>query len=365
MCCSKGGGGICYKQDNKQLGDQLMRKILFFDYTLRDGSHAIAHQLSKKNISEYCRNIDGLGVEVIIVGHGNGLGASSLQVGLSALTDEDMLTTARKELKKTKLGVFMIVGFGTIKDNLKPALDIGVDLVCVASHCTEADITQQHIEYIRSKGKDAYGVLMMYHLASKDRLLEEALKMQEYGAMGVILMDSAGASTPEMVTDTVDLLVNNLRIRVGFHAHNNLGLAIGNSYLAIQNGATIMDGTLRGFGAGAGNCPLEVLAGLLYKEEIKTGLNLYKLMDVSDRIMSNIMSKPQEITSVSLISGLAGVFSGFAKHVLRAAERFRVDPRDIFFELGKRKVVGGQEDFIVEVAVDLQTKKAQNQELSF
>lgn len=342
-----------------------MRKIFFFDSTLRDGSHAISHQLSKKNISEYCRNIDGSGVEVVIVGHGNGLGASSLQVGLSALTDEEMLTTARKELTKTKLGVFMIVGFGTIEDNLKPALDKGVDLVCVVSHCTEADITQQYIEYVRSKGKDAYGVLMMYHLASKNRLLEEASKMEEYGAMGVILMDSAGACTPGMVSETIHLLANNLLIGVGFHAHNNLGLAVGNSFLAIQKGATIIDGTLRGFGAGAGNCPLEVLAGLLYKEGIKTGLDLYKLMDVSDGIVTKIMNKPQEITSISLSSGLAGVFSGFAKHVVKAAERFRVDPRDIFFELGKRKVIGGQEDIIVKVAIDLQTKKSQNQELSF
>lgn len=339
-----------------------MNKILFFDSTLRDGSHAVSHQISAENIKNYCREIDNAGFHTIIVGHGNGLGASSLQVGLSALSDEEMLKTARKELKKTKLGAFLIPGFGTIKDNLNPAIDIGVDLFCVAIHCTEADVTQQHIEYVRKKGKDAYGILMMYHRASKERLLEEALKMQSYGAMGVILMDSAGASTPDMVSETVQFLSDKLGIKVGFHAHNNLGLAVGNSLNAIKSGATIIDGTLRGFGAGAGNCQLEVLAGLLAKMKIETGLNLYKIMDVSDNIVSKIMTKSQEITSISLISGLAGVFSGFAPHVKKAAERFGVDPRDIFIELGKRKMVAGQEDFIVDVAMYLAEKKGLEEE---
>ncbi|MFH1541283.1 MAG: 4-hydroxy-2-oxovalerate aldolase, partial [Elusimicrobiota bacterium] len=292
-----------------------MNKIIFFDSTLRDGSHAISHQISADNIKNYCQKIDDVGLHVVIVGHGNGLGASSLQVGLSALTDDEMLNAARKELKKTKLGAFLIPGFGTIKDNINPAIDIGVDLFCVASHCTEADVTRQHIEYVRKKGKDAYGVLMMYHRAPKERLLEEALKMKSYGAQGVILMDSAGASTPQMVSETVKHLSDNLDVKVGFHAHNNLGLAVSNSLIAIQSGATIIDGTLRGFGAGAGNCQIEVLAGLLSKLKIETGLDLYKLMDVSDDVVSKMMKSPQEITSVSLISGLAGVFSGFANNV--------------------------------------------------
>ena len=342
-----------------------MNEILFFDSTLRDGSHAIGHQLSKENIKHYCSEADGVGIHTIIVGHGNGLGASSLQVGLSALSDEEMLSTARNELKKTKLGIHLIPGFGTIKDNLAGAIDIGVDLVCVASHCTEADVTRQHIEYVRRRGKDAYGVLMMQHMASPERLLEESLKMQEYGALGILLMDSAGASTPMMVEERVKLLVDNLDIRVGFHAHNNLGLAIMNAYSAIQAGATFIDATLRGFGAGAGNCQLEVLVGLLKKVGIKTGLDFYKLMDISENVVTKIMKTPQEITSMSLISGLAGVFSGFAHHVKRASERFNVDSRDIFLELGKRKMVAGQEDFIVDVAVELANKKAEDQDLSF
>ncbi len=334
-----------------------MSNLLFFDSTLRDGSHAIAHQLNEEQISNYCRQIDDAGLHTVIVGHGNGLGASSLQVGLSKLTDDVMLSTARRELKKTKLGVFLIPGFGTIKDNLSPALDLGVDLVCVGVHCTEADVTQQHIEYVRKQGKDAYGILMMYHMTTPERLLEEAKKMQSYGAMGIVIMDSAGASTPDMVVKTMTLLSSNLTIRVGFHAHNNMGLAVSNSVLAIENGATIIDATLRGFGAGAGNCQLEVLAGLMQKIGIESGLDLYRLMDVSEDQVTKMMTKPQEITSISLISGMAGVFSAFATQVKKAAAQFKVDPRDIFIELGKRKIVGGQEDFIVDVAMNLAQQK--------
>ena len=342
-----------------------MEKTIFFDSTLRDGSHAVGHKFTVENIKNYCIGIDGAGLYVAIVGHGNGLGASSLQVGLSALSDHEMLLTARKALKKTKLGTFLIPGFGTIKDDLEPAIDLGVDLVCVAAHCTEADITAQHIDYVRKRGKEVYGVLMMYHMASKEKLLVEAKKMESYGALGVILMDSAGASDPNMVEEAVKFLSKNLNVMVGFHGHNNLGLAIGNSLIAIESGAKIIDGTIRGFGAGAGNCQLEVLAGLLSKLKLETGLDLYKLMDVSDGVVAKIMHKPQEIDSVALISGMAGVFSGFAPHVRRAAERFGVDPRDIFIALGKKKMVAGQEDYIIDVALDLANKKAKDQNLSF
>ncbi len=339
-----------------------MEKILFFDSTMRDGSHAIQHQLTAEDISNYCTAVDGAGLYVVIVGHGNGLGASSLQVGVSRLSDNEMLSIARKGLKKTKLGAFLIPGFGTIKDNLGPAIDLGVDLVCVACHCTEADVTAQHIEYVRGKGKDAFGILMMQHMASKERLLEEALKMQSYGAQGIILMDSAGASIPCTISERIKFLSDNLNTRVGLHAHNNLGLAVANSLGAIESGATIIDGTLRGFGAGAGNCQLEVLAGIMSKMNIDTGLDFYKLMDVSENIVTKIMKTPQGISSISLISGIAGVFSGFAGHVKKASIRFNVDPRDIFMELGRRKMVAGQEDFIVDVAMYLANRKGSEKE---
>lgn len=337
-----------------------MNRLLFFDSTLRDGSHAIAHQLTAENIRDYCMILDGAGMHTIIVGHGNGLGASSLQVGLSKLTDEEMICTARESLLSTKLGAYMIPGFGTISEDLKPAIERGLELVCVGTHCTEADVTRQHIEYARSQNIDAYGVLMMYHMASTECILEEAQKMQEYGAMGVILMDSAGASTPDLVKRTISMLVDNLTIRVGFHPHNNLGLAVGNGYLAIKEGATIIDATTRGFGAGAGNCQMEALLALLEKSGVFTGVDIYKVMDASEMVVKGLITGKSGISDISIVSGMSGVFSSFATQVKRAAERFGVDPRDIFVELGKRKVVGGQEDIVVEIAIELQKSKLQD-----
>ncbi len=330
-----------------------MSRIRFFDATLRDGSHAIKHQLSKETIAEYCEAMDDAGMYTIVVGHGNGLGASSLQVGLSKLTDEEMLTTAREHLKHTRLGAYMIPGFGTIKDNLIPAIHIGVDLFKLGCHCTEADTTRQHIEYIRQQGKEVYGVLMNYHMTSTERLLEEAQKMQSYGAQGIILMDSAGASTPEMVKKTIATLVDQLYVLVGFHPHNNMGLAVANAYIAIREGARIIDGTLRGFGAGAGNVQLEALSALLTKEGYELNQNLYGMMDASEHIVRKAMQEDRALTDVSIVSGMAGVFSSFKTQVLAAAKEFDVDPRDIFVELGKRKVVGGQEDMVVAVAEQL------------
>ena len=335
-----------------------MEKIKFFDATLRDGSHAIMHQFTKQNIEEYCNAIDSAGMEAVIVGHGNGLGASSLQVGLSKLTDEEMLLTAKEHLKKTKLGIYMIPGFGTIQDDLKPAIEKGVQIFKVGCQCTEADVTRQHIEYLCKEGKDVYGVLMMYHMTSTEILLQEAKKMQEYGANGVIIMDSAGASTPELVKKTISTLKTGLEIEVGFHAHNNLGLAVGNTYCAIQEGATIIDGTIRGFGAGAGNCPLEVLVALLKKEKFELeGINWYAMLDASDNIVRYFDTIDKGLDSLSIVSGMAGVFSAFKKHVLNAEKEFGVDARDIFQELGERRIFAGQEDMIIDIALALQKKK--------
>jgi 4-hydroxy-2-oxovalerate aldolase len=330
-----------------------MSNLLFFDSTLRDGSHAVKHRIGKNNIIDFCQAMDSVGMHTIIVGHGNGLGASSLQVGLSLLSDSEMLTLARQNLEKTKLGAFLIPGFGTIRDDIKPAIENGVDLFCIAAHCTEADVTRQHIEYVRNQGKDVYGILMMYHRASTEKLLEEALKLQSYGAMGVTIMDSAGASTPEMVKRTINTLYNGLNIRVGFHGHNNLGLAVSNTYIAIKEGATIVDGTIRGFGAGAGNCQLEALVALLKMNDIEPNLDLYRMLDTSESVVCNIMEKDIGLTDLSIISGMSGVFSSFATQVKKAADRFGVDPRDIFLELGKQKAVGGQEDIIIGIAEKL------------
>ena len=337
-----------------------MREILITDPTLRDGSHANQHQFSVEQVRNYCRCAEVAGVPIVEVGHGNGLGASSLQVGLSLITDFDMIKAAREVLHKTKLGVFVIPGFATINKDLKPAIEAGVDVVRVAAHCTEADVTERHINYAREKGKAAYGALMSSHMASKEVLIEECRKMETYGALGVILMDSAGYSLPVDVTDKISALVQALSIPVGFHAHNNLSMAIANSLAAAEAGATILDGTARGFGAGAGNTPIEVLIPVLHRMGFSTGIDLYKILDASEYAEKELMSTCRpNIDSASIVSGLAGVFSAFKKHVLRISKEYKVDPRDVFFELGKRKVVGGQEDLIVEVAIELSRNKTQ------
>lgn len=331
----------------------MIKQILISDSTLRDGNHACAHQLSIEQIAIYAEAADKAGVPIVEVGHGNGLGASSLQVGLCKEMDKDMLETARKHLTKSKLGIHVIPGFATIKRDLVNAIDIGVDVIRIASHCTEADITQRHLGYVRERGKEAYGVLMMSHMASASVLVEEAQKMELYGAEGIVIMDSAGAYLPSDVQEKISALVSALKVPVGFHAHNNLGMAVANSITAIESGAKILDATARGFGAGAGNTQLEVLVAVLEKMGYITGIDLYKILDASDVAEKKVMPSVPIIKSDSIVSGLSGVFSGFAKHVTRISSEYEVDPRDVYRELGKRKIVGGQEDMIIEVVMDL------------
>jgi 4-hydroxy 2-oxovalerate aldolase len=330
-----------------------MKAIAISDPTLRDGNHAVAHQLRAEQIAAYCEAADAAGVHVVEVGHGNGLGASSLQLGESACADDAALRTARAALRSSKLGVHVIPGFATIEKDLRRALDLGVDVVRVASHCTEADLTARHIAFVRERGRTAYGVLMMSHMASKERLLEEAAKMVSYGAQGIVIMDSAGSYFPADVTARVGLLARELGVMIGFHAHNNLGMSIANSVAALEAGATMLDGCARGFGAGAGNAAIEVLVPVIERLGYTTGLDLYKLLDAADLAEREIIPSLPAIRSTSIVSGLAGVFSGFAKPVERIAQKFGVDPRDVFFELGRRRVVAGQEDMILEVASDL------------
>ena len=330
-----------------------MPEVLVSDPTLRDGNHAVAHQLGRQQIAAYAAAADAAGVPVIEVGHGNGLGASSLQVGEGAVPDLEMLAAARERMTRSRLGIHVIPGFATIKRDLGPALEAGVEVVRVAAHCTEADITQRHIAFCRDRGAHVYGVLMMSHMATPEELTTEALKMQSYGAQGVVLMDSAGAYLPADVADRVGRLARHLSVPVGFHAHNNLGMAIANSVAAFHAGARILDGTARGFGAGAGNAQLEVLVAVLERLGARTGIDLYKVLDAADLAERQLVEVLPSIKSLSIVSGLAGVFSGFAKPVERVARDYGVDPRDVFFELGRRKVVAGQEDLILEVAAQL------------
>lgn len=333
-----------------------MNELLLFDATLRDGSHAIKHRLSLKTIEKYCSQIDGAGLDCVIVGHGLGLGASSLQIGLSRFSDDKMLKTARENLKQTKLGIYMIPGLGTISDNLVPAIELGVDVFKIGSHCTEADTMRQHIEYLASRNKEVYGVLMGIHMIDAKNLLHSAKLVESYGARGLILMDSAGASLKEDVEEKITMLVNNTGIRIGFHGHNSLGLAISNTLCAIDCGASIVDGTLLGFGAGAGNCQLEAVIAILQKKNKLKNLNLYKIMDVAEDVVKHDLKYTKGMDKITLISGVSGVFCTYAVKVKEASERYGIDARDIFMGLGKKKVVGGQEDMILEVVKEILEK---------
>jgi 4-hydroxy 2-oxovalerate aldolase len=334
----------------------MAKKILISDPTLRDGNHAVRHQLNRENFIGYCQAAEEAGVPIVEVGHGNGLGASSLLIGECKLSDEEILTISRANLKKSKLAIHVIPGFCTIKSDLARAVDLGVDVFRVGSHCTEADITDRHIAFARQAGKEAYGVLMMSHMASPEILLEEAKKMESYGAEAIMIMDSAGAYFPDDVKQRITLLVDGLSIPVGFHGHNNLGMAVINSVTAVKAGATIIDGSIRGFGAGAGNTPLEVLVAVFDRLGFETGIDLYKILDAADLAEKEFNPVAPFSSPISIVSGLAGVFSGFSKQVATTAEEYHVDPRDIFFELGRRKAVAGQESLIIEVANMLATQ---------
>lgn len=329
------------------------KNILISDPTLRDGNHAVRHQLRKNDFASYCKAADSAGVPIVEVGHGNGLGASSMLVGECSLSDEIILSTARENLKHSKLAIHAIPGFCTIERHMAMALDLGVDVFRIAAHCTEADITDRHIAFARKHGKEVYGVLMMSHMARPDQLADEAFKMQGYGAEGVIIMDSSGHYLPLDVSERIGALVEMLSIPVGFHAHNNLGMGIANSVSAVQAGATIIDGSARGFGAGSGNAQLEVLVAVFKKMGYETGIDLYKMLDAADIAEKEIMPSLPYISSTSIVSGLSGVFSGFIKEVNRVSAEHGVDARDIFVQLGTRNAVAGQESLILEVALAL------------
>ncbi|MBE3609023.1 4-hydroxy-2-oxovalerate aldolase [Campylobacter californiensis] len=331
-----------------------MKNIILYDVSLRDGSHAIAHQLTADQISTYARGAEESNLYAIEVGHGNGLGASSLLVGESKITDEVMLKTAKEQLVNTKLGIHLISGFATINKDLKNAIDYGVDIVRVASHSTEADVTQRHIGYVRERDKQAYGLLMNANMTTPEILLQEAYKMQTYGAQAIVILDSSGSFLPSDVEKRIKLLVENLSVPIGFHAHNNLGLSVYNSIAALEAGASIIDASINGFGAGAGNTPLEVLVGVLTKYDgYNTGVDLYKILDLADIARLRIVKSPVVITPLSIVGGLASVFSAFSGKIKTISSKYGVDPRDVFFELGKEKVIGGQEDKIVEVVIRL------------
>ena len=334
----------------------MKNKIRIIDTTLRDGSHAVRHQYTLDNISKIASALDDAGVYGIEISHGDGLGGSSVNYGFAKYSDEERLKVANKVVKKSKIAVLLLPGIGT-RENLKNAIENGAKIARIATHVTEADISQQHIQMAKEMGLEVITFLMLAHMEKPEKVLEQAKLMESYGADVVYVVDSAGAMLPEDVKSRVGLLKQKLNVEVGFHAHNNLGLAVSNTITAIQEGATVVDGTLCGLGAGAGNTAVEVLVAVLEKLGYETNVDLYKIMDAAEDVVRPIMQRPQVIDKASLSLGYAGVYSSFLLHALRAAEKYKVDSRDILMELGKRRVVGGQEDMIIDVAYNLSKNK--------
>jgi len=327
-----------------------MKEIIISDHTLRDGNHSVSHKISLTQIEKYCKFAESANVPIIEVGHGNGLGASSLLIGMSNHTDEEIISTARKNLTKTKLCVHSIPGISTLKRNIIPAIDLGVDIFRVASHCTEANVTKTHIEYLKNHNKIVYGVLMMSSLCSTTVLVEESKKMENYGADAIIIMDSTGTYLPFDVEERIKALTENLKIKVGFHGHNNLNMSIINSIVAIQQGASIIDACIRGFGAGAGNTQLEILVPVLYKYGYSTTINFNKLITEADTVMEYLIKSVPVSAPINILTGLNKLFSGFEKPIIKASKLNGIEYSSLIFELGNRKLIAGQEDLIFQIA---------------
>ncbi|NMH74250.1 4-hydroxy-2-oxovalerate aldolase [Bacillus sp. RO2] len=334
----------------------MKRDVWITEVALRDGSHAISHQFTVDQVRSVAKALDDANVPVIEVSHGDGLGGSSLQYGLSHTNEMNLISAAADVVTKAKIAVLLLPGIGTVQ-HLKEAASRGAKIARIATHVTEADVSKQHISFAKELGLEAVGFLMMSHMAPTEKLLEQASLMESYGADVVYVVDSAGALLPHQVKERIHCLRNSLDIPIGFHAHNNLSLAVANSLVAIEQGATRIDGSIRCLGAGAGNTQTEVLVSVLDRLNIQTGIDVYKMMDVAEEIVAPILQKPQEITREGLLLGYAGVYSSFLVHANKAAQQFQVDAKDILIELGKRKVVGGQEDMIVDIAAEMAKKK--------
>lgn len=331
------------------------RPVNIVDSTLRDGSHAIAHTFSPECAGKIARALSTAGVKRIEVAHGDGLAGSSCQYGFIKYPELDIIKAVVENAGSAKVGCLLLPGVGTIAD-LEQAYDAGARFVRIATHVTEADIAAQHIKWAKAKGMEVIAMLMMSHMATPEVILEQAQKFESYGADIVYLADSAGAMIPEEVTARVKILHENLSIPVGFHAHNNLGLAIANSIAGYEAGADYLDATLTGLGASAGNAPHEVLVAVLKKMGIETGEDLYGVMDAAEDEVRPL-GVNMLIDKYALSIGYAGVYGSFFLHAKRAAQRFGVDARDVLMELGRLKTVGGQEDMILDVAHRLSLQK--------
>jgi len=331
------------------------KKVTVHDMCLRDGMHPKQHQITVEQMVRIARAMDEAGIPLIEVTHGDGLGGASVNYGFPAASDQQYLTAVCREMKKAKVSALLLPGIGTV-DHLKMAVDCGISTIRVATHCTEADVAEQHLTMAaKYKELDTVGFLMMAHMIGPEELVVQLKMMEDFGANCVYITDSAGYMLPDHVTARVALARAELRpeTELGFHGHHNMAMGIANSLAAVEAGANRIDGSLAGLGAGAGNTPLEVFLAVCDRMGVETGVDLFKAMDVAEDLIVPMMDHVVRIDRDSLTLGWAGVYSSFLLFAKRSAQKYGLSSRDILVELGRRKTVGGQEDMIEDLALDM------------
>ena len=331
------------------------KKVTVHDMCLRDGMHPKRHQITVEQMVSIATAMDEAGIPLIEVTHGDGLGGASVNYGFPAASDEEYLRAVCKAVKNTRVSALLLPGIGTV-DHLQMAVDCGISTIRVATHCTEADVSEQHLSMAaKIDGLDTVGFLMMAHMISPEDLLAQLKLMEGYGANCVYITDSAGYMLPDDVTARIGLARAELNpsTEIGFHGHHNLAMGIANSLAAVEAGATRIDGSLAGLGAGAGNTPLEVFIAVCERMGIETGVDLFKAMDIAEEQIVPMMDHMVRVDRDSLTLGYAGVYSSFLLFAKRSAEKYNLSSRDILVELGRRGTVGGQEDMIEDLALDM------------